>query len=196
MSARAADRLPISLSKTLLALLLGGGLILGVAKLTQPLAVAQSARQTLAQVRSALPAGFDNDPLAERFSVLGLDPSQPQRAVTVWPARRAGTLTGLAFEVQAPGYGGPIRLLLGLDAEAQIAQVRVLGHTETAGYGAPVLRPAALSALRADGSADQFAGATVTADALLRTLAATERQIKARCAQLAPNSLVCEGRTR
>ena len=58
------------------------------------------------------------------------------RAVTVYRARLAGEVRGVAFNwVSEAGYGGPITLTVGIGRDGRIASVRVLSHSETPGLG-------------------------------------------------------------
>jgi len=56
-------------------------------------------------------------------------------AVRVYRGTRDGAVTAVAFQVLAPGYNGPIRLLMGLERHGRVLGVRVLDHQETPGLG-------------------------------------------------------------
>jgi len=95
-----------------------------------------SRRAVLAQV---LPAGaFDNDLLADAQP---LDPASTTRLglkppAVLYRATQAGQPSGWVVEVVAPnGYAGPIRLLVGMQADGRVSGVRVLEHRETPGLG-------------------------------------------------------------
>jgi len=55
----------------------------------------------------------------------------------LYPARLAGALVGVAVEMESPpGYGGPIRLLVGAGMDGAITGVAIFpGHKENPGYG-------------------------------------------------------------
>ena len=86
-----------------------------------------------------LPEGsFNNDLIADPVA---LNPAQrltlglPDNA-TAFIARQDGKPVGLVFESVAPnGYGGKIRLLVGILANGQVSGVRVIAHKETPGLG-------------------------------------------------------------
>ncbi len=80
-----------------------------------------------------LPA-FDNQPLEDTVPA---DPKAFEKAaVRFYLARKAGRLVGIAGEgVSEHGFGGPVRVLVGLDPEGVIRAVTVTDARETAGLG-------------------------------------------------------------
>lgn len=126
------------------------------------------------------PALYDNDPLADRIEVR--DPLLgSERSMSVLRARLHGQPTALVLEAIAPnGYGGPIRLRIGIRYDGTIIAVRVLEQHETPGLGDKIeiaksnwiarftgrsLREPADDKWRVHrdgGDFDQLAGATVT----------------------------------
>ncbi len=100
--------------------------------------------------------------------------------ITVYRARKDGKVTGVAYEIFGSGYGGEIKLMMGVDAQGNILGVRVLAHHETPGLGDKIeekksdwiLRFTGLSLCnpppdkwkgkKDGGQFDQFAGATIT----------------------------------
>ena len=97
--------------------------------------------------------------------------------------------TAATSEAVAPdGYSGPIRLLVGVNADGTVAGVRVLSHRETPGLGDPIDAarsdwihgfegralddpPAAAWTVRKDGGAfDEFTGATITPRAVVHAV--------------------------
>lgn len=55
-----------------------------------------------------------------------------------WDALERGTKIGEVLALTAKGYSGPIRIVVGLDAESRITAVRVITQTETPGLGTKV----------------------------------------------------------
>ncbi|MDD5402947.1 MAG: electron transport complex subunit RsxG [Sulfuricella sp.] len=100
--------------------------------------------------------------------------------ITVYRARKNGKVSGVAYEIYGTGYGGEIKLMLGVDVAGKVLGVRVLAHHETPGLGDKIeekkgdwiLRFTGLSLLKPaiekwkvkkdGGEFDQFAGATIT----------------------------------
>ncbi len=125
----------------------------------------------------------DNNPAADtlQMDVDGVP-------LLVYRARKAGHVTGVAFETSRKGYGGDIQVLLGIDENGKLLGVRVLHHTETPGLGdkIEVTRsewitrftgrslgdpPEAQWAVKKDGGPfDQFAGATITPRAVVNSI--------------------------
>jgi len=60
---------------------------------------------------------------------------------------------GVVRQVAARGYGGEIKLLVGIDEKGKVSGVKILSHQETPGLGANITAPKFL---------DQFKGKKVT----------------------------------
>lgn len=104
----------------------------------------------------------------------------------VYRAMKDGKITGLAYEVNASGgYGGPVKLMLGVAPDGKLLGVRVISHKETPGLGDKIeaaknewiTRFTGLSLgnppvekwkVKKDGGQfDQFSGATITPRAVV-----------------------------
>ena len=109
--------------------------------------------------------------------------------MTVYRARQGTQSVAVLFPVVAPdGYSGDIRLLVGIQANGELAGVRVLNHRETPGLGDAIetrrsdwikqfaglslnAPPASAWKVRKDGGEfDQFAGATITPRAVIKAV--------------------------
>lgn len=131
-------------------------------------------RTSLTQV---IPPGlYDNNPVQDAI-ILKTDDGKDVR---VFRAIKAGKLTGVAYEVSGIGYAGPVRLILGVDADGRVLGVRATQHKETPGLGDKIdiaksdwiTRFTGLSLgsppkekwrVKKDGGQfDQFSGATIT----------------------------------
>lgn len=169
--------------------LLGLGAVSGAEWLTRDRIAAHRRAVVLREMAALLPAeAFDNDLLTD--VVYGRDPrlgsGQP---VAIHRARRQGVPVAAILAPVAPeGYGGPLRLLVGIGADGVVTGVRVLEHRETPGLGDLVepersdwmlgfvgrslTNPTAAGwRVKRDGGAfDQFAGATVTPRAVVRAV--------------------------
>lgn len=118
----------------------------------------------------------DNNPVADTLTMK----NAAGKEITVYRARRAGKVTGVAYEIYGNGYAGEVRLMMGVDSEGRILGVRALAHKETPGLGDKIeekktgwiLRFTGLSlgnppierwkVKKDGGDFDQFAGATIT----------------------------------
>lgn len=145
--------------------------------------IAQRAAEDLqASLAQVLPDSLhDNDLSAARATIVDAE----EGAVEVYRARKGGTVAGAAYEMLGKGYGGDIRLLLGVGADGRLLGVRVLSHTETPGLGDKIETAKSDWVLAFDGLSlgdpprdqwkvkkdggrfDQFSGATITPRAVV-----------------------------
>jgi electron transport complex protein RnfG len=137
-------------------------------------------KQSLTQV---LPGKYENDMLKDTVVLPG-----PDGEVTVYRARQGGRVVAVVFKVQARGYAGPIVSMMGVDRDGKMLGVRVIKHTETPGLGDKIEPakgewihsfegkalgnpPAEKFAVKKDGGVfDQFAGATITPRAVVKSV--------------------------
>ncbi len=140
----------------------------------------QDMKQSLTQV---LTVPYDNDLLKDTVTVPG-----EKSDVTVYRARKEGKVVAVVFQVQAQGYAGPVVSMMGLDSAGKVLGVRVIKHKETPGLGDKIEpakgdwihsfegkvlgEPAADKwAVKKDGGVfDQFAGATITPRAVVKSV--------------------------
>ncbi|MFB8830356.1 electron transport complex subunit RsxG [Azotobacter sp. CWF10] len=160
-------------------------LLLVANALTQGTIAEQQMADRLAVLRQVLPeALYDNNPLADGFKVQDAELGE----VEVFPARLQGKLTAVVFQGSNIGYGGPISQMMAVDAQGKILGVRVLAHKETPGLADKIeasrsdwikvfdglsLDNTALDRWKVKkdgGQFDQFAGATITPRAVVKTV--------------------------
>lgn len=152
----------------------------------------ERARSTaLAAFAGVLPASYyDNDPTLDRIEMLDADALGSAEPMPLWRARRGGSASALVVDAIAQGYGGPVRLRIGIADDGTLLGVRVIAHRETRGRGDAFERdggrwlaglagrslaatPAARWTVRRDGGDfDQFSNATVTPRAILERVRA------------------------
>ena len=154
-------------------------------QVTHPKIVEAEERDLQASLAEVLPAGFaDNELLKDTISLTG-DDGKP---VTIYRARKAGSITGAVFQTVGRGYGGEMIVLIGVDAKGTLLGARVIRHKETPGLGDKIelakskwirgfegksleLPPADQWAVKKDGGVfDQFAGATITPRAVVKAV--------------------------
>lgn len=152
---------------------------------TGPAIAEAAARDTAASLSQVLPQGFaDNNLLADAIDL----PVNGASPLKVYRARRADTVQGVVFAVEAKGYGGTIQIMMGVDREGRVLGARVTRHTETPGLGDKIeiaknpwigdfagkslgSPPVARWAVKKDGGDfDQFAGATITPRAVVKAV--------------------------
>jgi electron transport complex protein RnfG len=112
------------------------GLVL-LERALQPALQRQERARQLRPMQEILPAGdWDDELLADPVLLTDRELLGTGDAVPVYRARRAGRTEAVLFAVTAPeGYGGEIRLLVGIDAQGRLLGVRALAHRETDGLG-------------------------------------------------------------
>ena len=157
---------------------LGFGVVLAVTnEITAPDIAERAMEDRQASLGQVIPARIhDNNPVQDTLTLTDTE----GKPLTVYRALERGRVTGVAYEIQGPGYAGKIRLMLGIGAEGKVLGVRVLAHKETPGLGDKIevkkgdwiLRFTGLSLgepppekwkVKKDGGEfDQFAGATIT----------------------------------
>lgn len=139
-------------------------------------------QNSLAQV---IPGSIhDNNPVTDTV----LMKNAHGKEITIYRAKKAGKVTGLAYEIFGTGYAGEMKLMMGIGADGKLLGVRVLAHKETPGLGDKIevkkgdwiLRfnglslgnpPAERWKVKKDGGQfDQFAGATITPRGVLAAI--------------------------
>ncbi|WP_349569107.1 electron transport complex subunit RsxG [Azotobacter salinestris] len=153
--------------------------------LTHDTIEAQMLEDRLATLRQVVPDElYDNNPLADGFKVQDAELGE----IEVYPVRLQGKLTAVVFQGSNIGYGGPIEQMMAVDAQGRILGVRVLAHKETPGLADKIeasrsdwikvfdglsLDNTALDKWKVKkdgGQFDQFAGATITPRAVVKTV--------------------------
>ena len=132
------------------------------------------------------PDEMDNDLLQD---VIGIhEPALSHEEILVYRARRGNEPVAVVMTpVQAPGYAGIIKLIVGIKADGSLGGIRVLAHNETPGLGDKVEEnrsdwingfagksldnpaPERWKVKRDGGDFDQFTGATVTPRSIVAT---------------------------
>ena len=82
-------------------------------------------------------------PDAENFSAISGITSPDQSAIfeSAYKAVKDGKTIGVAVQVTRAGYGGPVKVLVGVSAQGVITRVKIMEHSETPGLGANAAAP-------------------------------------------------------
>jgi electron transport complex protein RnfG len=102
----------------------------------------------------------------------------------LWEAYKDGKLVGQVIAAEAQGYGGPVKMMFGIDLQEKITAVKIVSQTETPGLGAKIIQPEFTAqftgktidqlALKKDdpakGTIDAISGATISPRAVTRGL--------------------------
>jgi|SRR5690606_9835619 len=161
-----------------------------VAQTTQERIAANQRSGITAGLNALMPKGsYDNDLLADAFTVIAPDLLGTDRPVTVYPAWRDGKPVAAIIRPIAPdGYRGPIELLVAIAYDGTLIGVQVLQHDETPGLGDAFEKreagwlddftgrslqnpPQQRWTVRRDGGDfDAFTGATITPRAIVKAV--------------------------
>ena len=185
-------RRQMALSAGLLALfaVVGGVLVAGTETLTRDRILEQQRASLRSTLNEVLPAHrYNNALLDDTMTVQEPELLGTDETMTVYRARQGTQSVAVLLPVVAPdGYSGDIRLLVGIQANGELAGVRVLNHRETPGLGDAIetrrsdwikqfaglslnAPPASAWKVRKDGGEfDQFAGATITPRAVIKAV--------------------------
>ncbi|OMH37951.1 electron transport complex subunit RsxG [Motiliproteus sp. MSK22-1] len=144
---------------------------------------AEDLKASLAQVMPT--TLYDNDLLESPVEVIDSDGTR----IPVYRGERQQAVTGVAYAISAAdGYGGTIRMIMGIAPDGHVLGVRVLSHAETPGLGDKIETtksnwilgfdgyslqnlPESSWAVKKDGGQfDQFTGATVTPRAVVKAV--------------------------
>lgn len=117
--------------------LVAGLLLAWVNDLTAGPIAAAAREEKMAAIRDVLPP-CDNDPYADRKVIV-----EDEKEWTFYIARKEDRFVGTAFEaVSSKGYGGTIRIMVGVTVDGLVNGMAVLAHKETPGLGAKLTEPA------------------------------------------------------
>ena len=98
--------------------------------------------------------------------------SYPEGVLAVYALYADGQLLGHAVELVSRGFGGDIRMLVGITTEGSVCGTEILAHSETPGLGSRATEQAHLLqfvGMQAGGSSvDAITGATVSSRAIER----------------------------
>ena len=99
----------------------------------------------------------------------------PEDVLAVYILYEQEQLLGHAVELVSRGFGGDIRMLVGVSTDGSVCGTRILAHSETPGLGSRVLEQAHLLQFvgwqGGDASVDAITGATVSSRAVERGVA-------------------------
>ena len=129
------DRLRYILVLTLITAL--SGLVLGTTeRCTRQPIKEQYRRQQLQALRAVLPE-VDNAPDRDTVTpAMQASAGAPSPPITYYLGRRRGKIVAVAFQVVAAnGYGGPIRMMVGVAPSGKLLGVEILQQNETPGLG-------------------------------------------------------------
>lgn len=157
------------------------GIVLAVTNKVTAAPIATAAQKETVEALAAVLPEFDNDPSRATCRIVEGD-----RNLTFHAARKQGALVGIAFETASrKGYGGEIRMMVGLNGTNELRAIKILAQQETPGLGTKVCDTPFLSqfagrklhdsiwSVRKDGGDfDAVTGATISSRAVLEAVKA------------------------
>ncbi len=110
---------------------ISGGALGMVYKVTkEPIALSKLKKQKAA-INEVVP-GFDNDPTSEQVTIKSKDGLD----LTIFPCKKGGETIGAAVSsITQKGFGGTVRIMVGLKPDGTILNYSVLEMAETPGLG-------------------------------------------------------------
>lgn len=179
--------------------------------LTKDTIAEQQKLHVLKELNQIIPSSLHDNPLYESCTLVSNENLGTLTPMPVFIATKKGKTTALAAQIIAPdGYGGAIKLLLGIDNAQKVLGVRVLTHNETPGLGDKIeLRISDWInsftnkiietqndyrwAIRKEGGDfDQFTGATITPRAVVNASKKAAWYLSQNIAQIALQPHNCE----
>jgi len=174
---------------TLISVVFGGLLALVYQVTKGPIEKSELADRIKA-IKAVLPP-FVNNPLAEAKTIKVKDEATGvEKEVTFYPAKdKSGRLIAVAVgNVSKIGYGGDIKLVVGIDIDGKIRDYRILSYAETPGLGTKAtespfkdqfkgrsLKNTKFKVKKDGGDIEAITGATITSRAITSVLAESLR---------------------
>ena len=103
------------------------GILGGVNQITKPIIEKNEKLAEEAAMRQLIT-------LAQSFEVVPSDEEGNIKKVTL--AKQKDEIVGYVLRTEPNGYGGAIKLLIGIDPEGMVKGISILEHSETPGFGA------------------------------------------------------------
>ena len=172
-------------------------LVAGCWWLTHEHIVQREKEDTQSMLSQVFPAERYDNALADAQQTLSID----GRTIHFFRASLKGRPSGVILTTETQGYGGPIQLLTGIDANGTITGVRVISHKETPGLGDAIelshspwihsfdgkslqnLTEQQWHVKKDGGQFDAFTGATITPRAVVKGVHETLQEYGQRQAQ-------------
>jgi len=157
---------------------IAGGLLAMINKVTKA-PIEQSLRAEKLQAMKKVLPEYDNDPMLCTNVVV-----ESGKKWVFYVARKGGAFAGAAFEASSDqGYGGTIRILVGIAPDNTVQGLEILQQMETPGLGAKITEPSFTDQFKGKiigttkwkvkkdgGDIDAITGATISPRAVLDAL--------------------------
>ena len=155
------EKLKSTLPNMLLSLtgicVVAGAILAGVNQMTTEPIAASKAASLEAAIKAVTPE-FDNKPAEESYMAATYDGD----SLRIYPAKKGDELVGVAVESSTKkGFGGEIKVVVGVDPDGKLINYSVQKHSETPGLGSKMQEW-----FRTDKNKQSVIGGTLTEDGL------------------------------
>lgn len=134
-----------------------GGVLAGVYGVTSKVINERKAKEEAQSMQAVLPAGAEFAALTAEEVAEYQANAKFKEIEAIYVASADGEVKGLVARVAPTGYGGKITLLVGVGTDLNVAGIKVVSHTETAGLGSEVSREPWLAQFIGKGASGAFA---------------------------------------
>ncbi len=119
---------------------ISGGVLAGVYGVTSKVIDERKAKEQAQSMQAVLPAGTDFVALTSEQVAEYRANAKFKDIDAIYTASAGGETVGLVARVLSAGYGGNITLLVGIGTDLNVAGIKVVSHSETAGLGGEIVR--------------------------------------------------------
>ena len=91
-------------------------------------------------VNAVLPA-HDNDPDQNKIKIPWEKEKGKEETILIYKGLQNGQVSGLSFEMANMGFGGELKIMMGLNPDGTIQAIEITKMAETPGLGAKILEP-------------------------------------------------------
>lgn len=103
------------------------GILGGVNQITSPIIAENEIKSEEAAMRTLV---------VEAESFVAVEDVADEKIKKICIAKKGAETVGYVLRMEPNGYGGAIKMLIGMDAEGKIKGISILEHSETPGFGA------------------------------------------------------------
>lgn len=108
-------------------------------EVTRDRILAQNRAAQLAALKAGVPGGVEFEPASSAALSVAQQAAGDVPVYGVYEASAAGEVVGWGVEVGPRGYGGPIRMVVGLDRNGKVVGVSIVAMNETPGLGTQIV---------------------------------------------------------
>lgn len=138
MARVASTPLQMVLSVAVVCAVSAGGLALTYAVTADRIAEQNRAAQAAA-LREAVPGAEEFEAVGDEVLAEAQDAAGEVPVYSVFAATAGGAQVGWGVEVGPRGYGGPIRMVVGLDRDGKVTGISIVAMNETPGLGTQIV---------------------------------------------------------